>query len=96
MTNETTAAETIRCSYCGGASGNLDGPDHNVLCPRFLVADVGTEGLDALRDGARNPSPAPFVAAPRLTPAEVETARRVGRSARERFDAAIAREREAR
>ena len=82
---------TLACSYCGGAGGNLDNAEHNVRCPRFLVADVNTEGLDALRDSTRAPVPSSRVVAPRLTPAEIETARRVGRSARERFDAAIAR-----
>ena len=81
------------CSYCGGAGGNDENAEHNVRCPRFLVADGGTEGLDAMRDGTRAPAPSPHVVAPRLTPAEIETARRVGRSARERFDAASARSR---
>src|SRR3990172_10945262 len=53
----TTMTTNPRCTYCGGAGGNDENPDHNVRCPRFHVADINVEGLDALRRGERRPVP---------------------------------------
>ena len=42
------------CSYCGGAGGAEENLEHNTRCPRF-GDEVNVAGLNALRDGTRNP-----------------------------------------
>jgi len=72
------------CSYCGGAGGNAENLNHNPRCPRF-GDEVGTEGLNALRDSAQGPATAPR---PTITNEERERIQRAGAAARARFDAA--------
>jgi hypothetical protein len=70
-------ATTSACSYCGGAGGNEENLEHNAQCPRFGY-EAGVDGLNALRDGARNP----VTVQPRLTEAEqrADALRMIGRA----------------